>query len=207
MTSERNLTATGDFQSRGGTQPGESASTAADPGSERPPVKPEGAFGVLKIRDFRYLIVGNVMMSAGFQIRQMAQAWLVLDLTGSSLRAGIVNAAPGISVCISVFGGTVSDRVDRRALILWARLSIAALMVCAALLVATGIVQWWHLIPIGLALGVTFAFLEPAGQSYAMDVVGRGRLLSATSVSNAISNLVGVAAPALGGLALAIGVK
>ena len=207
MTIQEEPNGPSDLAAQPSAAPGQQAAPAAR-SAARPQLGVLGnALNVLKIRDFRYLLVGNIMLSAGFQVRQMAYAWLVLDQTNSSLKAGIVNGMPGISVLISLFGGTVSDRLDRRALIVWARLSIAAFMLAAALLVATGIVQWWHLIPIGLALGVTFAFLEPAGQSYAMDVVGRDRLLNATSVGTAISNLANIAAPALGGAALALGIN
>ena len=36
------------------------------------------AMDVLAIRDMKYLLLGNAMMFAGFQVRNMAQAWLAL---------------------------------------------------------------------------------------------------------------------------------
>jgi MFS family permease len=160
------------------------------------------------MRDYQFLMLGNAMTFAGFQVRQMAIAWLVLEQTESSLKAGIVNAMPGISIiCLSLFAGAVTDRSERRGIIVWARFVITALLFLSAALVAADLIQWWHFIPIGLGIGMTFAFHNPASQSYAMDVVGRERLISAASINTAISNLANIAAPALGGVLLGLGLE
>jgi MFS family permease len=164
------------------------------------------SFAIVRVRDFRFLLLGNVMMSAGFQIRQMAQAWLVLDQTGSSLKAGIVNAMPSIAVFTSLYGGTILDRGDRRRVLALARLSLTFCLLTSAILVAFGVVQWWHLVVVGLALSLAFTFQDPANQSLVMDVVGRDRLMNAASVTSVISNIASIIAPAIGGLLLALGI-
>ena len=161
----------------------------------------------MKLRDFRFLLVGNVMVSAGYNLRQMAHAWLVLDLTNSPLKAGIVNAMPGLAVFTSLYGGAVLDRADRRAVLAWARLALALLMLATAVLVATGAVQWWYLVVIGLGLSLAFTFHDTANQSFAMDVVGRDRLMNAVSLSTILSNIASVAAPAVGGYLISIGIR
>lgn len=167
-----------------------------------------GSLSILKVKDFRFLLIGNAMTFAGFQVRQMAQAWLVLEQTDSSLKVGIVNAVPGIAIiCLSVFAGAIADRWERRGIIVWSRFGITALLFVSAALVATGLITWWHLIPIGVGVGVMFAFHNPASQSYAMDVVGRERLISAASINTAISNLASIAGPAVGGYLLALGLE
>ena len=118
------------------------------------------------------------MVSAGYNLRQMAQAWLVLDLTGSPLKAGIVNAMPGLAVFTSLYGGAVLDRADRRAVLLRARVALTLLILTAAVLVATGVIQWWYLVLIGLGLSLAFTFHDTANQSFAMDIVGRDRLIA-----------------------------
>jgi MFS family permease len=152
------------------------------------------------------------MTFAGFQVRQMAQAWLVLEQTEgspySALYAGIVNAMPGFAIIgLSLYAGTVSDRQERWRIIIIARMVIMAMMLISALLVSTGVIQWWHLIPLGLVMGGAFAFHNPASQTYAMDIVGRERLLSAASINTAVSNVANIAAPALGGYLIALGLE
>ena len=162
-----------------------------------------GALGLLQQRDFRLLLVGSVMVSAGYNLRQMAQAWLVLDLTGSPLKAGIVNAMPGLAVFTSLYGGAVLDRADRRAVLLRARVALTLLILTAAVLVATGVIQWWYLVLIGLGLSRAFTFHDTANQSFAMDIVGRDRLMKAASISTIVSNVAAVATPAVGGALIA----
>lgn len=164
------------------------------------------SFGVLAIRDFRLLLFANALTFAGFQVRNMAQAWLVLDLTDSSLWVGIVNAMPGIAIIlVSLYAGAVADRSERRGILVRTRFAIAALSFLMAFLVTPGRIEPWHLIPIGLAIGVMFAFNNPASQALAMDVVGRDRLISAVSINTTISNVAQIAGPAAGGVLLALG--
>jgi MFS family permease len=163
---------------------------------------------ILGIMDYRLLLIGNAMTFAGFQVRQMAQAWLVLDQTESSLYAGIVNAMPGMAIiALSLYAGTVSDRRERWRIVLGARFVIVSMMLASALLVSIGVIQWWHLMPIGLVMGAAFAFHNPASQTYAMDIVGREKLLNAASLNTAISNVANIAAPVLGGYLIALGIE
>jgi len=192
----------------------DSADTPGNPDAAAPaaakPVRGRGlrdSFGVLGIRDFRLLLIANALTFAGFQVRNMAQAWLVLDLTESSLWVGIVNAMPGIAIIlVSLYAGAVVDRSERRGILVRSRFVIAVLSCLTAFLVTTGHIQVWHLIPIGLAMGVMFAFNNPAGQALAMDVVGRDRLISAASINTTISNVAQIAGPAAGGVLLALGI-
>ena len=158
------------------------------------------------MRDFQFLLLGNAMMFAGFQVRNMGQAWLVLELTDSSLWVGIVNAMPGIAIIsISLLGGAISDRAERWKIQVFTRLVIASMAFVTAFLVTSGVIQAWQLIPIGLITGSMFAFHNPASQAFAMDIVGRERLMNAVSLNTTLSQTATVAGPMLGGYLLATG--
>ena len=61
------------------------------------PGKFDGAIetlSTLKIAAFRFLIIGNIFSEFAFQTRQMAQGWLVLEMTNSD---GWVGAANGVA--------------------------------------------------------------------------------------------------------------
>ena len=162
---------------------------------------------VLSIVDFRYVIIVNVMMFSGFQIRNMSQAWLTLELTDSTLWVGIINAMPGFSIIgLSLLGGAMADRSERWKIQLRTRFVIGVMAFLTAFLVTSGTIEVWHLIPIGLVSGSMFAFQNPAGQTYVMDVVGRDRLLPAMSLNSILSNLASIVGPAMGGALLAIGI-
>ncbi len=164
------------------------------------------ALDVLKIRDFQFLLIGNSMMFAGFQVRNMGQAWLVLDLTDSALWVGIVNAMPGIAImAVSLLGGAAADRKERWKIQVLTKFVIASMAFLTAFLVTSGVISAWQLIPIGLVTGTMFAFHNPASQAFAMDIVGRERLMSAVSLNTTLSQTATVAGPMLGGFLLAAG--
>lgn len=179
--------------------------------TERPVLRPRApgiasALEILKIRDFQFLLLGNAMMFAGFQVRNMGQAWLVLDLTESSLWVGIVNAMPGIAIIsISLLGGAAADRKERWKIQAIAKLIIASMAFLTAFLVTSGAIEAWQLIPIGIVTGTMFAFHNPASQAFAMDIVGGKRLMTAISLNTTLSQSATVAGPMLGGYLLALG--
>ena len=73
----------------------------------------------LQYRDYRVYWIGLIGAVLGFQIFQVAQLWLVYDLTGSYLKLGFVGASTAIpQILISIYGGVISDRVDRRRLLM-----------------------------------------------------------------------------------------
>ncbi len=161
---------------------------------------------MLTIRDFQFLLIGNAMMFAGFQVRNMGQAWLVLDLTESSFWVGIVNAMPGIAImATSLLGGAAADRLERWKIQVFTKFVIASMAFLTAFLVTSGVISAWQLIPIGLVTGTMFAFHNPASQAFAMDIVGRERLMSAVSLNTTLSQTATVAGPMLGGYLLATG--
>lgn len=179
--------------------------------TERPVITPRtaglaAARDVLAMRDFRFLLLGNAMMFAGFQVRNMGQAWLVLELTDSSLWVGIVNAMPGVAIIlVSLLGGAAADRKERWKIQVLTKFVIASMAFVTAFLVTSGVIQAWQLIPIGLVTGSMFAFHNPASQAFAMDIVGRERFMSAISLNTTLSQTATVAGPMLGGFLLATG--
>jgi hypothetical protein len=55
----------------------------------------------------------------GTQLVTLAQGWLVFKLTGSALDLGLLGAAAAVpNILMSLFGGVVADRFDKRKIIL-----------------------------------------------------------------------------------------
>ena len=165
-----------------------------------------GVFSVLGIPDYRLLVLSNLATFAGYQIRNMAQAWIVLERTDSALLMGIVNAMPGIAIIsISLIGGALADRTERWQLLWRTKLIITSMAFLTAVLLTTDVFEWWNLIPISLVTGAMFALHNPTSQAFAVDVVGRERLISASSLNTGISMTATIAGPSLGGILLLIG--
>ncbi len=136
----------------------------------------------------------------------MAQAWIVLDKTDSPTLMGLINAMPGIAIIsISLLGGALADRTERWQLLWRTKLVIASMALLTAVLLTTNVFQWWHLIPISLMTGAMFALHNPTSQAFALDVVGRERLISATSLNTGISMTATIAGPSIGGALLLLG--
>ena len=165
-----------------------------------------GPFSILSIRDYRLLVLSNLATFAGYQVRNMAQAWIVLDKTDSATLMGLINAMPGIAIIsISLIGGALADRTERWQLLWRTKLVIASMALLTALLLTTNLFQWWHLIPISLMTGAMFALHNPTSQAFALDVVGRERLISASSLNTGISMTATIAGPSVGGALLLLG--
>ena len=142
--------------------------------------KAPGPFSVLSIRDYRFLVISNLATFAGYQIRNMGQAWIVLDKTGSEALMGLVNAMPGIAIIsISLIGGALADRSERWQLLWRTKIIIASMALLTAVLLTTDFLEWWHLVPISLITGTMFALHSPTSQAYTVDIVGRDRLVGA----------------------------
>jgi len=167
---------------------------------------PHGPFSVLTIRDYRLLIIANLATFAGYQIRNMAQAWIVLERTDSAMLMGLVNAMPGIAIIsISLIGGALADRTERWQLLWRTKAIIASMALLTAVLLTTDVLEWWHLIPISLITGSMFALHNPASLAFAVDVVGRDRLVSASSLNTGISMTATIMGPSIGGALLLLG--
>jgi MFS family permease len=77
-------------------------------------------------RDFRLLWFGELVSTTGSQITLVAVFIQVYDLTGSSAAVGLVGLAQlVVMVAVTVFGGPIIDRVDRRRLLLGAQIGQA----------------------------------------------------------------------------------
>ncbi len=188
------------------TNPASTTKTSNATAIQGSQVDGHGPFSILSIRDYRLLVLSNLATFAGYQVRNMAQAWIVLEKTDSAALMGLVNAMPGIAIIsISLIGGALADRTERWQLLWRTKLVIASMSLLTAVLLTTNIFEWWHLIPISLMTGAMFALHNPTSQTFAVDVVGRERLISATSLNTGISMTATIAGPSVGGALLLLG--
>ncbi|MDA1279186.1 MAG: MFS transporter [Chloroflexi bacterium] len=159
---------------------------------------------VFQASGFSWLLAANAAMFAGFQMRNMGQAWLVLELTDSAFLVGLVNAMPSMALLLlSPFGGVLADRYSKKTVAFRGRFFVMLISFGVAFLVSSGAVLVWHLLITGFALGVAFALSNPASQTIVMDIVGRTRMVSAVSLNNTVSNLGVMVGSAIGGVLLA----
>ena len=160
-----------------------------------------GTFVSLRNRDFRWLWLGGLASSATFQMGTVAQGWLVYQLTGSAFALGWVGAGWSVSALVlSLFGGAISDRVEKRDLLLWTRAGMVLSSLVLAVLMSTDAIRIWHLAASSLFNGVLFSFMMPAQQAMLAELVDRRTLLNAISLSSIGMGLMGIVAASLAGL-------
>ena len=176
----------------------------ASAGSPRWQHLPEG-LRAFRHRNFRLFFSGQCVSLIGTWMQQVAQGWLVLQLTNDPLALGFVSVAQFLPVMIlGLFGGIAADAMPKRTGLLITQSSQAVLALVLGLLVVTGHVQVWQVIVLAALLGVVNAFDMPIRQSFAVEMVGRDDVVSAVALNSAVFNGARIIGPAIAGLLIAL---
>jgi len=154
-------------------------------------------------REFRLLWLGQSISGVGNQLTQVALAFQVYRLTGSTLAVGLLALARIVPLlACSLPGGAIADAVDRRKLLLWAQAGAAACTLALALNTVTA-PRLWVIYVLAAALAGISALYSPGLGSTVPRLVPAGKLpaaLALTSVSGSTGSLIG---PVLGGALIA----
>ena len=136
----------------------------------------------------------------------MAQQVLVYRLTGSAVSLGIVSFMVVLPlVPFALWGGSLSDRVSKRSIILVTQSLMMLQAILLGLLTWTGTVQIWQVYGMAFLLGALKAVDMPARQAFVIEMVeGREDLTSAIGLNSAIHNSAKTLGPALAGVSVAI---
>jgi hypothetical protein len=157
-------------------------------------------------RDFALLQGGQLLSAAGSEATAIAYPLLVLALTGSQAKAGVVAFAR--IVPFALFGlpaGVVADRFDRRAVMIAADLVRALTVAALGLLVALDAVAFWQIPVVAFVEGVGSAFFAPAASGALRSVVPASQLAGAANVQEVRHATVIIAGPPVGGALFGLG--
>ena len=153
--------------------------------------------------DFRRFFLSQFAAQVGSWMQNVAQAWLVLQLTNSPFRLGLLATLQFSPVLLfSIVSGAVADRLPKRRLLIATQTTLACQGLLLALLVATGHVEYWHVALLGLALGFANVVDQPARQSFLIEMVGRADVSSAVALNSAGFNLARIIGPAIAGVVI-----
>jgi MFS family permease len=178
------------------TNPAESAASS-------PSRVPHG-LRALRHRNFQLFFGGQLISLIGTWMQNVAQAWLVYRLTGSSFLLGAVGFAGQIPVFLMApVGGIVADRKNRHHVVIATQTVSMLLAFALAALTLTRLVQVWHVIVLAGLLGVVNAFDIPARQAFIVDMVGKEDLINAIALNSSMFNGARVVGPAIAGLLVA----
>src|SRR5918996_2297449 len=118
---------------------------------DRPPRL--GILRPLRIRDFALLWAGAAVSLAGDGVYVVALAWQVYELSNSPTALSLVGVAWTLPIGIFVLiGGVVTDRVERRRVMIAADVVRAVAAATIAVLSLTGQIELWHLVALAAGL-------------------------------------------------------
>jgi len=187
------------------------SSTASSPGAA--PSQGRAASGndglpstlrALKHRNFQLFISGQLISLIGTWMQNVAQAWLVYRITGSSLLLGAVGFASQIPVFLfAPVGGIVADRYNRQRVVIGTQVASMILAFILAVLTLTHLIQVWHIFVLASLLGVVNAFDIPGRQSFLVEMVGKEDLMNAIALNSSMFNGARIIGPAIAGILVA----
>jgi MFS family permease len=155
-------------------------------------------------RDFRLLWGGQLVSLVGTWMQSVAQAWLVLELTASPFRLGLVSALQFAPMLLfSFIAGALADRLPKRRLVVASQSVLFTQALVLAMLVAYGHVAYWHVAVLALVYGVANTVDMPTRQAFIVELVGREDLPNAIALNSAMFNGARIVGPALAGLLIA----
>jgi MFS family permease len=155
-------------------------------------------------RNFQLFIAGQLISLIGTWMQNMAQLWLVYQLTHSAALLGVFGFASQVPMLfLSSLGGYVGDRFDRhRGVIVTQTITMILAFVLAGL-TWTHWIGKWQLIGIAFLVGIINAFDVPIRQAFFVQMVGKEDLPNAIALNSSIFNGARAVGPAIAGIAIA----
>jgi predicted MFS family arabinose efflux permease len=161
-------------------------------------------FKAFQYRDFRLMWFGACTSSIGTWMQIVAQGWLIYRLSHSAFLLALDQFLAGIPIfLLSLIGGVVADRTERRKILLVSQFIQMASAAILTLLVATGIVSVWEILCLSFISGIAQSFGGPAYQALIPTLVDRDDMPNAIALNSIQFNLAVTVGPALAGLTLA----
>jgi MFS family permease len=163
------------------------------------------ALRALRHRDFRLLWVGLFVSAVGTWMQIVAQALLVLHLTGGSpLALGTVSLAQAAAFFLfAPVGGAIADRFDKRRLLIVTQSFLLLLAAGLGALTLLGLVRLWMVVATAFCSGAMLSFDQPARASLIPSLVPPADLMNAVSLQSIIFSGAATFGPALAGVMVA----
>jgi MFS family permease len=160
-------------------------------------------FAALGYRNFRLIWWGMIVSNMGTWMQNVANSWLVLQITDSPLWLGLLGFSFAVPmILIPPFAGAIVDSVHRVKLLFFTQSMQLLNALVLALLTWTGHVQVWHILLNSFIGALLLAFDNPSRQALIPDLVAPRDLLNAVSLNSATYTGAALIGPALAGILL-----
>lgn len=153
-------------------------------------------------RDYRRLLGGMSISQLGDGLFLVALAWQVYTLSNTPTALAFIGIAMTVpTVACLLIGGAVSDRHDRRVVMISADAVRGVVLAAIAALAFTGALRLWQLLVAVVFYGAATAFFNPASDALVPQLLPADALAQANSLDQLIRPLaLRLGGPALGGL-------
>ena len=156
------------------------------------------------MRDFRIYWLGMLISLIGTWIQAVALNWLVFQLTNSVFLLGVVGFLSSIPIfLLSLFGGVVADRMNKRNILLFTQSSFMVLAFILAFLTQIKLITPLQIMFIAVINGIVMAFDAPSRQAVVVELAGKEYLFNAIALSSVAFNASRIIGPALAGILVA----
>ncbi|MCH7744947.1 MAG: MFS transporter [Chloroflexi bacterium] len=171
--------------------------------SQKPPGRASTlrTFHAFQNRDFRILWPANFFSYISRWMQMTLLAWMVLQLTDSPLLVALVGFfGMGPMLLLGVFGGALADRLDRRRLLVTTQTVNCIAVLIMAVLLNTGLVQFWYAYVAIAVSGAGWALDSPSRRSIIHSLLGRSGVTNAIALDSVAMHGSRMMGPALAGV-------
>jgi MFS family permease len=162
-------------------------------------------FASLRVPNYRRYFAGLVVSITGNWMQNVAEMWLVVQLTGSGVSVGLTVALQFLPMLVlAPWGGLLADRMPKLRLLLITQSLMALPAIALWALTVGGSVQVWMVYALVLARGLVNAIDNPARQSFAIELVGAERVVNAVSLNSVVVHTARILGPAAAGAVIAL---
>lgn len=169
------------------------------------------AFGLRTISSlhnpiYRIYFFGMLGQFASMSMQIVVNSYLIYYLTGSPALLGTMSLAHAMPmIFISMFGGAVADRIQKKYVLVVGLLGSALMALGVGITLTLGILSrdntgsWWILVGASFFIGVVFGMLLPARQAIIPEIVNREQTMNAVALNMMGMNVLSLVAPAVAG--------
>jgi len=162
-------------------------------------------FRSLNVRDYRFLWSSTLFQTAGQNMNTIAIGYYAYELTGSAAHLGGVVAAMGVpGLLVSLYGGALGDRLEKKTIIQVSQLFLALAALLIGVSISTETVTWGHLLVASSVYGTFMSFVWPVRQAIIPQTVTKELLLNASAINSMAMSIMTTIGPAIGGAIIAL---
>ncbi len=172
-----------------------------DPGTKQTP----SLWRPLRSPTFRNLLFADIASDVGTFMQSVGAAWMMVSLNAGPLYVALIQTASALPFFILALpAGAIGDIVDRRKLILFTEIWMAAVAIVLAGVTLAGLLSPGLLLVLTFALSAGDAIESPTWRAVLPELVAKEDLAAAAALNGIEFNFARAIGPALAGVVIAV---